>query len=363
MSFVDLIRGSLAGQLMLWFIAATMLLVFVTDTILYLTLADGVDWAAEELSVRRSHYARLFWAAVLLPFGLALVTGWYLARFQLRSLKRLSKDVASIEPSVLEYRISPEGLPKELSEFAVKFNQVLDRLDEARGLRRYADDVAHELRTPLNRMLLGLEVALNENRSPEAYRQVLESMFEECEHLNKTVASLLFLARAENGRAKIAAEPMDVADHLEKIHSFFEATAAEAGVRLSMDCKPPLRIDADPTLFQRAVGNVVANALAHTPRGGVVSLEASPLYGGVSIDVTDTGEGIAPEDQPRVFDRFYRADKARATDRDRVGLGLAITRAIVDLHRGRITLQSSPGLGTRFSLFFPQETQALQAAE
>jgi two-component system heavy metal sensor histidine kinase CusS len=149
---------------------------------------------------------------------------------------------------------------------------------------------------------------------------------------------------------------MNVADRLETIRSFFESSAAEAGVALTLKCDPRLSVVADATLFQRAVSNIVANSLAHTPRGGRVSLEATSRAAGVVVGVADTGEGIAPEHQPYVFDRFFRSDQARTTDKDRIGLGLAITKKIVDLHQGTISLESKVGQGTRFFLHFPGAT-------
>jgi two-component system heavy metal sensor histidine kinase CusS len=147
--------------------------------------------------------------------------------------------------------------------------------------------------------------------------------------------------------------PVDVGERLETIQSFFESSAAEAGVTLTSRSEPELSVEADPTLFQRAVSNIVANSLAHTPRGGRVSIEAAARGADLTITITDTGEGIPPEHQPLIFDRFFRSDQARTTDKDRVGLGLAITKKIVDLHGGTIRLDSRLGEGTRFSLTFP----------
>ena len=231
---------------------------------------------------------------------------------------------------------------------------MLERLQVAySALRRYADDVAHELRTPLNRIQLGAEVALREARTPEAYRDALESTLEECMHLGSMAKSLLFLARIENGQATMLPVSLNLAERLEKIRDFFEESAADGGVALTVECDDQLSLVADATLLQRAVSNVVANALAHTPAGGSVTIRATLEAGFVVLEIADTGEGIATEQQAHIFDRFYRADQARGTDRDRVGLGLAITKSIVDLHRGRISVDSAPGRGARFFLRFP----------
>lgn len=284
----------------------------------------------------------------------SVLVGWWIVRAQLMPLRRLSKQVEEIEYSTLDRRVPTDGQPSEIADLAVQFNRMIERLESAYiGLKRYADDVAHELRTPLNRIQLETEVALRSARSPEDYRKALSSTLDDCEHLNAMVKSLLFIARAENGKADLRYERLNVADRLETIRAFFEDSAEEAGVKLTLSCDPALSISADGTLLQRAVSNIVANSLAHTPKGGEIKMAAKSNTTGVTIEVADTGEGIAPEHQPYVFDRFFRGDAARRTDKDRVGLGLAITKSIVDLHRGRIALESAPANGTRFTLFFP----------
>ncbi len=323
------------------------------------TLELAIDTSLDVEILNR--YVELVGFILVVALILCIVAGWYIVRTQLRPLHQLATAAANIEQSTLGYRVSPEGLPTELREYATQFNNMLARLETAYdALRRYADDVAHELRTPLNRIQLGAEVALREARTPEVYRESLESTLEECEHLGGMVKSLLFLARAENGQTRLVPASINVAERLEKIRAFFEGSALDAGVNLTIDCDPQLSIVADATLFQRAVSNLVANAVAHTPRGGLVSMRAAPESNGIVVEVADNGEGIAPENQPHVFNRFFRADQARGHEKDRVGLGLAITKSIVDLHQGRISLQSKPGAGTRFSLYFPAGRMAAE---
>ena len=322
---------------------------------------SGGGWVTIQMAIETSldseiliRYAELIAVVVIVGLGLALLSGWVIVRTHMKPLKSWVGELAKIEHSTPGYRVPLDGLPSELSEAAVQFNQMLARLEMAYGgLKRYADDVAHELRTPLNRIQLGAEVALNEPRTEEDYRNVLEATLEECEHLNKMVRSLLFIARAEHGQEAISREPFDVARSLEKIRTYFEDSASEACIQLTLDCSPDLSLSGDNTLFQRAVSNIVANALYHTPSGGSVSLRAVNVHTGIEVQVSDTGDGIAAHLQPYVFDRFFRGDTSRRTDQDRVGLGLAITKSVVDLHGGRISLESCIGRGSRFTLFFP----------
>ena len=310
-----------------------------------------------------NQYIKVAGLIVAVALVLCVIAGRYIVRTQLQPLRRLATAAANIEQSTLDYRVPAEGLPSELREYATQFNHMLARLETAyEALRRYADNVAHELRTPINRIQLGAEVALREARTPESYRDALESTLEECMHLGSMVKSLLFLARVENGQATMLPVSLNVAERLERIRAFFEESAADGGIDLTVECDTQLSIVADATLFQRAISNVVANALSHTPQGGNICLRAWHESSGIVVEVADTGEGIAPEHQDRIFDRFYRGDQARVAASDRVGLGLAITKSIVELHQGRVTFQSSPGAGTRFFLHFPASKIAAEKA-
>jgi two-component system heavy metal sensor histidine kinase CusS len=331
---------------------------------------SGGGFATIEVAIERSAHptdstGRLLLAGTVAVAALFAGTfaWWFVVRQQLLPLRRLASAAATVEQSTLDRRVSLEGLPVELEEFAAQFNQMLERLETTyAALRRYADDVAHELRTPINRLQLGAEVALRE-ANDDAYREALESTLEECMHLGRMVTSLLFLARVENGQARLTAFEMNVAERLEKIRAFFEVNAAEAEIDFTVACDEGLSIMADPTLFQRAVSNVLSNAFAHTPRGGRIAVRAAADGTGIVVEIADSGEGIAPEHQARIFDRFYRGDQARVTASGRVGLGLAITKSIVELHQGHVSLQSTPGAGTIVFLHFPAaQTDAANAA-
>jgi two-component system heavy metal sensor histidine kinase CusS len=247
-----------------------------------------------------------------------------------------------------------DGLPAELRPLASTFNEMLDRLEESfTRLSRFSADIAHELRTPVNNLRGEVEVALTKLRSVEEYRDVLGSCLEEFGRLSQLIESLLFLARSENAQTALSKGPVDVREELTKVHEFYEAAAAEAGVTLSVAAQEPVTACLNRTLFQRAVGNLVANALAYTPSGGNVSLSATREGDAVRVTVSDSGQGIPPEDLARVFDRFYRVDRARSSASGGSGLGLAIVKGIVLLHGGKTDITSELGRGTRVSLVFP----------
>lgn len=288
----------------------------------------------------------------------ALIACWTAARYivnrELGPLRQIAVAASKIDTETLSYRLAPTEFPLELHNLATQFNEMLARLEAAYGgLRHYADNIAHELRSPVNKMLLSCEVALLRARSTDEYRESLESNIEECNRLSRIMQSLLFLARADNAQATITRERIVVGRELKLIQTYFDAIAETGGVKLEVVCSKEIVTDVDRLHFQRAVGNLVSNSLAHTPAGGTVIMRADSQGGMVAIAVEDTGIGIGPEHLPRVFDRFYRADRARSSGNDHLGLGLSIVKSIVELHGGTILIKSEIGLGTRVTMTFP----------
>lgn len=316
----------------------------------YIQVATDISLDQQVLS-----WYRTLLALVLLGgFIVCGFAGWLIIKSELRPLRDITEATSAIGPTNLGYRLPLDGLPTELRELAWQFNRMLDRLEITYdGLKSYADNVAHELRTPLNKMLLGSEVILRKARTVEEYQEAIESNIEECEALTNIVRGLLFVARAENAQMKLQREMVPLAKELANTRDYFESGATEANIALSVKCEPDISAHVDRLVFQRAINNLVANAISHTPAGGSVEIEVKPSDGHLDLFVRDTGEGIAPEHLPHVFDRFYRADPVRAAESDRVGLGLAITKSIVELHGGSIEVRSDVGKGTEFRIRIP----------
>ncbi|HTF55934.1 MAG TPA: heavy metal sensor histidine kinase, partial [Planctomycetota bacterium] len=251
--------------------------------------------------------------------------GYFIARRGIRPIEEMARAADRIRSTTLHERIDAAGLPAELAALGGTFNQMLDRLQDSFGrLSRFSADLAHELRTPINNLSGEIEVALAKSRTAEEYRKSLESALEECARLSRLVEKLLFLAKAENPATQISLERVDVGGELRNLRDFFGAAAGEAGVTLDLQSEGSLETNLERTLFQRALGNLIENALAHTPSGGRIALEAGRRNGGIAVTVADTGTGILPEHLPHVFERFFRADGARTAKSGGAGLGLAI---------------------------------------
>jgi two-component system heavy metal sensor histidine kinase CusS len=232
---------------------------------------------------------------------------------------------------------------------------MLDGLEESFArLSRFSADIAHDLRTPVNNIRGEAEVALARARSAGEYRDVIESCLEEAVRLSDLIGDLLFLARADSPLIHLRRERVDVGELLGGVRDYYEASAADGGVSLTTTvAAEPVIAELDRTLLQRAVGNLVSNALAHTPPGGAVVLGTSAEFSTIRIEVSDTGVGIPAEALPRVFDRFFRVDSSRSQGSGGTGLGLAIVQSIAQLHGGKAEISSQPGQGTRVTLHMP----------
>ncbi len=300
-------------------------------------------------------FRRRLWYVLGIALAVCALVGYEIARRGLRPVGEISRAAQRVRSTTLDQRIPATNLPSELVTLAGIFNEMLARLQESFDrLSQFSANIAHELRTPVNNLRGMAEVTLGGARSLEDYREALESCLEECVRLSHLIDSLLFLARAEQTRMPIQRQPLNVSDELGTVRDFYEAAATDAGVSLTMAAESNLIVDLDRTLFQRAIGNLITNALAYTGRGGTVTLSASKQPGTICIEVEDTGCGIAAEQLPHVFDRFYRAHPSGSSTGTRgTGLGLAIVKSIVTQHGGSTSIASEVGRGTRVTMTFP----------
>lgn len=298
-----------------------------------------------------ARYRHFFWLVLGVSLGLSSLVGYLIARSGIRPIENIGHTATRIRATTLHERIETEGLPAELRELAETFNGMLDRLEQSfHYVSQFSDDVAHELRTPVNNLRGEIEVALSKSRSGEEYRGVLESCLEECARIARLIRTLLFLARSDTSAEALNQEKIDVGQELRKVEAYYEVAAAEVGINLNVSAGEGVYAELDRTLFQQAIGNLLSNALAHTPAGGLVTLAASMERNRLTVKVSDTGCGIASEHLPRIFERFYRVDGARAGSAQNVGLGLAVVKSIVTRHGGQIEIDSEVGHGTEVRL-------------
>jgi two-component system heavy metal sensor histidine kinase CusS len=316
----------------------------------------AVDVSQKEASLAR--YRFWFWAVLLATSAIFPLVGYQVARRGIRPVQEMATTARHISSTNLRERIHAEGYPFELASLANTFNQMLDGLEESfERISRFSADIAHDLRTPVNNIRGEAEVALARPRSAGEYHEVIESCLEEAVRLSDLIGDLLFLARADSPLIDLRRERVDVGELLASVREYYEASAADGGVSLTTTVAvQPVIAELDRTLLQRAVGNLVANALAHTPPGGAVVLGTHADSSAIRIEVSDTGAGIPAEALPRVFDRFFRVDSSRSQGSGGTGLGLAIVQSIMLLHGGKAEISSQLGHGTRVTLHMPSSS-------
>jgi heavy metal sensor kinase len=284
----------------------------------------------------------------------ALGGGYVLARHALRPVDRMVQTADQITATRLDRRIEVTNSDDELGRLARTLNGMIARLERSfEEIRRFTADAAHELRTPLAVLRNEAEVALRLPREPEQYRAVLEDQLEELERLSRLADRLLFLCREDAGLVPIARQPVDLRDVVEDVAEHMRVVATERGVKLPAAGVAPCTVEGDEDLLRRLLFNLVDNAIKFTPTGGTVTIETTRGNGEAQIVVTDSGIGIATEHLPHVFQRFYRVDAARGSERDGTGLGLAIARSIAEAHGGSIAIESTVGIGTRAIVTLP----------
>lgn len=312
-------------------------------------------WIALDTQAHAPFLVALRGSVIVYAIAALLLCGllsWLAARQGLAPLREMKSRAARVSGQDLGQRMPVEAVPVEMADLARELNRMLDRLQaDFQRLTDFSTDLAHELRTPINNLLTQTQVALATQRDAATYREILASNAEEFERLARMVADMLFLAKTERGvdlpRKELFSAHPDIVALLE----FYEAMAEERRVRLRLEGDG--RIQGDRLMFRRAVSNLLSNALRHTPEGGEIAIRVASTGESASVAVENTGADIDAKQLSRLFDRFYRADPARAhPGSEGTGLGLAITRAIAEAHGGSVTASSSGGR-TRFVLTFP----------
>ena len=284
----------------------------------------------------------------------AALGGRTLADRLLRPLNRLVGATREIGIGGLSRRVEEPERPAELRELAYAFNGMLARLDAAVGeLRRFTSDASHELRTPLTAIRGTVQVALSRERSAAELRHTLADVAEETEWMLHLVEGLLTLARGEQDQSRLARTPIDLMPLLAEVVEIGEALAAERAIAIRLEGPQELVVTGNASALRQVFLNLVSNAVKFTDHGEI-AIRARTGAGDepATIEVADSGRGIPPDEQERVFERFFRGDTARG--RGGSGLGLAIARSIVEAHGGSISVRSEPGRGSTFRVTLPE---------
>src|SRR6266511_3299519 len=289
----------------------------------------------------------------------AVLVGRWIAGRALEPVDQMITEIREITDGRSLHRRLPVSMEKdELGRLAATLNQMWTRLERSfAALRRFTADASHELKTPLTVVRAGVERAITRPGLPHETLAPLEETLQEVNRMTELLDALLTLARADEGRADLHREPVDIREIIEEAGETGELLAEHAGVGIDIRLPgDPVVLAVDRSRVRQLALNLIENAVKYTPRGGHVAVELGSSDGRVVFTVADTGIGIAPGDLPHVFDRFWRADSARTRTSERAGtgLGLAICKWIAEAHGGTIEVQSRPGRGTTFTVGLPR---------
>ncbi|WP_206441561.1 heavy metal sensor histidine kinase [Amphritea opalescens] len=289
-----------------------------------------------------NEFRETLWFIMLGTSIATVLITWLGIRQGLLPLRGLSNSMREIETNHLNVRIDLVTVPIELQELTQSFNYMIGRLEEGfERLSHFSSDIAHELRTPLTNLITQTQVTLSKTREPDTYKELIYSNLEELERLTKMVGDMLWLAKCDNDLVKPVMEQLDLKEEIVVLLDFFEVLAEEKKISLIVEGQKT-NIMGDRSLLRRAFSNLLSNAIRHTPQGKniLVRLETTNNIASISI-INPSSDDIPSEHLSRLFDRFYRVDPSRQQQSEGVGLGLAITKSIIESHGGNIIARSN----------------------
>ncbi|NWC84120.1 heavy metal sensor histidine kinase [Pseudomonas putida] len=302
-------------------------------------------------------------------FGIGLVIsavvsaglGWVVAKSGLRPVGQITKVATAMSARSLRERIPLEPVPLELQELILSFNGMLGRLEDAFvRLSNFSADIAHELRTPVSNLLTHTEVVLTKKRDLDAYEENLYSNLEDLKRMSRMIDDMLFLAKADNGLIVPEQIDVDLSELVYKLFEYYQFLAEDRGIQLTLQGRGKVR--GDRLMIDRALSNILSNALRYTPEGNEISVQIEQTRETVTLSVRNSGVTIDPQHIGKIFHRFYRADPARREGGpSNAGLGLSITRSIIEAHSGRIWCTSAEGV-TTFFISLPASMRLVGAA-
>ena len=304
-----------------------------------------------------STFAWLMLLALPLAIIVAGLGGYFLTRKLLAPVDHMAQKARKIGEENLQERLPVINPHDELGNLATAFNELLERLEKSFSrLKEFTSDAAHELRTPLTAIRSIGEVGLQEDQDVSYYRNVIGSVLEENHRLTRLVDSLLFLSGADSQKFKPNIRAFQLYPFVEQTIEFIQALAEEKKQTIHLEGDKNITLRADPSLLKEALLNLLDNAIKYSPAGTDIRVQLFQNNETTAIQVTDQGPGIPKEEQAKIFERFYRVDKARSREMGGSGLGLAIALWTVQIQGGTIKVESEAGNGSSFTISFPQRT-------
>ena len=293
---------------------------------------------------------------ILVPIAVAVSAfgGLALAHKSLRPVDEITTRARRITAENLDQSLPSRSVNDEIGRLILTINDMIRRLrDSFARVRQFSADASHELRTPLTIMRGEIELSLRSTKTPEEYRRVLESSLEEILRMTSITDNLLLLAKADQGLLRPDLSEVDLKTLVGELYEDSEALAERKKIVVTLAQNAPITLVGDRLRLRQLFLNLIDNAIKYTPEGGTVTLALEKQNGSAVFRVQDTGIGIPPGETDKIFDRFYRVDKARTRDLGGTGLGLSIAKWIAELHRGSISVISEVNRGSTFTVTLP----------
>jgi len=317
-----------------------------------LVVATPIDYHLVFLAEFRT----TLWLMVASGVLIMSAMGWVAVRRGHAPLREIVSRMRLVSATDGAEVIPPQSVPRELGDLATSFNEMTRRVDESfRRLTNFNADIAHELRTPITNLMTQTQVSLSRARTVEEYREILYSNMEEYERMAQMVGDMLFLAQQDSGAGQRETGPVDLSAEVRGLFDYYEGWAEERGVALALDGQAA--VTGDRLLLQRALGNLLSNAIRHAPAGATVQVALAATDEFITVAVRNPGVPIPADDLPKIFDRFFRVDPSRQRRGEGAGLGLAIVKSIVEVHGGSIAVVSDES-GTEFTVRLPVDARA-----
>jgi two-component system heavy metal sensor histidine kinase CusS len=275
-----------------------------------------------------------------------------IARKGIKQLDLLSHKINNITIDSLSTQIQIEKLPIELKSVGKSFNMMLEKLQKSvKYVSQFSSDIAHELRNPIHNLLGMNELALTKQYSRDKQQEIFESNVEECRYLLKLIENLWFITESEHSQISLNKTQLNIENEINTIIDYYQSYAEENQIEINYE--DDVLFHADQILLKRAISNLLSNALRYTYKNGKIYIKSEKQTHEMVITIQDTGCGIEDNHLSKLFDRFYRVDPSRSSKTGGLGLGLSIVKSIMDLHQGKITIQSQINQGTLVQLHFP----------
>lgn len=313
-----------------------------------------VGYPVAELQEALENLFSIFLILIPIAIAVSVFGGLYLANKSLRRVDEVTTRARKITAENLDKMIPPLKVDDEIGRLISTFNDMIQRLHSSFAqVKQFSADASHELRTPLTIMRGEIELALRNPKTPDDQRRVLESAMEEIIRMSSIIENLLILAKADQGTVDVDFSEVNLGSLVQDLYDDSEVLAEGKHIHVTLSNKDPITIVGDKVRLRQLFLNLIDNAIKYTPEGGMVTLSVERQNGAAIVQVADTGIGIPPQEVAKIFDRFYRVDKARSRDIGGTGLGLSIARWIAELHRGTINVKSEVDKGSVFTVVLP----------